>query len=77
MFIYSTEKNLWIEVNLHLDTPRWNHMSVLVQALPRWKLFIFGGSVGYFEEGCIRNFGQLSNDILCITLEENLDNSTI
>lgn len=57
MFVYNTEKNLWIEINIHLDSPRWNHMAVLIQALPRWKLFIFGGSVGYFEEGSVRNFG--------------------
>lgn len=40
-----------MEVNINLDLPRWNHAAILIPALPRWKLFFFGGSAGYFDEG--------------------------
>lgn len=71
MFIYNIEKNLWSEIPLHLDSPRWNFNTILIPSLPNYKLFIFGGSFGYFDEGSVRNFGTLSNDVYCITLNDN------
>lgn len=52
-------------------------MSVIAPSLPNDKLFIFGGSYGYFDEGSVRNFGTLSNDLLCITLNNNPDHYSL
>ena len=77
LYIYEFEKNNWIEVDLNLDTPRWNHSGIVVSALPEWKLFIFGGSSAYFEEGTPRNFGKFKNSILYLDLCKNMDNSKV
>jgi dynein heavy chain len=77
MFIYDIGKNSWTEVNLNLDTPRWNHSAVMVPALPLWKLFFFGGSTGFFEEGAPRNFGTLANSVFYVDLAESIDTSKV
>ncbi len=51
LYVYQVDNNTWIEVNINMDLPRWNHSAILIPALPRWKLFFFGGSSGYFDEG--------------------------
>jgi dynein heavy chain len=75
MYILDLVKNIWSEVNLNFDTPRWNHAAVMVSALPQWKLFLFGGSTGYFEEGAPRNFGTYTNTCMYVELDENIDSS--
>lgn len=74
MFIYDIEKNSWSEVNVNFDSPRWNHSAVVVPALPLPKLFIFGGSTGFFEEGAPRNFGSLTNIVMYFDILDNMDN---
>ena len=75
LYVYQVDNNTWIEVNINMDLPRWNHSAILIPALPRWKLFFFGGSSGYFDEGQPRTFGGLTNQSLYITLEESLEES--
>lgn len=41
--------------------PRWNHCSVLVEAIPTWKFFIFGGEAHEYQEGVARCFGNAVN----------------
>lgn len=77
MFMFNYEKNSWCEINLNFETPRWNHQAVVVPALPEWKLFIFGGSSAFFEEGAPRNFGSVLNSILYVDLKEKLDEAKI
>ncbi len=45
--------------------------------MPKWKLFIFGGSSGYFEEGAPRNFGSVVNSVLYVDLNEKLDDGKV
>ena len=40
---------------------RWNHCSVLVEAIPTWKVFIFGGECAEYNEGNARAFGEYVN----------------
>ena len=77
MFVYSHSKNTWSDVNLNFDTPRWNHSAIVVKSLPEWKVFIFGGSSGYFEEGNPRNFGKVVNTVQHFDLKEDLDNANV
>jgi len=77
MYIFEWEKQIWTEVNLNFETPRWNHSAIVIPALPKWKLFIFGGSSGYFEEGSPRNFGKFVNTVMYLNLNEDLDDTKI
>jgi dynein heavy chain len=36
----------WTEVGSGFGIPRWNHCACSVEAIPHWKVFIFGGSSG-------------------------------
>jgi dynein heavy chain len=33
----------WTNPDIFNEVPRWNHSGVLVEAIPTWKFFIFGG----------------------------------
>ena len=63
MFIYDIKGNKWIDAEISHEVPRWNHSSVMVKAIPSWKFFVFGGSVGSFVEGHARNLGKFSDDL--------------
>lgn len=47
---------------MYMQMPRWNHAGIMVEAIPSWKYFIFGGSQGDFPENGPRNFGTFSNE---------------
>jgi len=40
---FDIEKGEWSDPDIYNDIHRWNHSSVLVEAIPTWKFFIFGG----------------------------------
>lgn len=42
----------------------------MVKAIPSWKYFIFGGSIGNFEEGGNRTTSKMSDE--CFVLDLNL-----
>ena len=48
----------WNDPDIYNDVPRWNHSAIMVEAIPSWKYFIFGGESAYFSEGAARSFGQ-------------------
>jgi dynein heavy chain len=77
MYVFEYEKNIWNEINLNFDMPRWNHSAIVIPALPQWKLFIFGGSSAYFEEGAPRHFGKVLNSVMYLDLPENLEETKI
>lgn len=56
------------------DRPKWNHSSILVPSLPQWKIFVFGGSTAYFEEGADRNFGDFTNKVQYLNINQDLKN---
>jgi len=73
-WIFDAEKKEWTELDTNMEIPRWNHCTTIVPALPKSKIFIFGGSTGYFEEGAPRNFGNMTESILFMEVTDELKN---
>jgi len=71
-WLFDIEKKEWSELDLNMEIPRWNHVVTIVPALPKSKIFIFGGSTGYFEEGSARNFGEMSRQVLYMDVLDEL-----
>jgi dynein heavy chain, axonemal len=51
----------WSDPDIYNDVSRWNHSAIMVEAIPSWKYFIFGGESTNFNEGQVRTFGQYVN----------------
>ena len=61
IFIFDLEKHEWNDSDVSNGVPRWNHGSVLVEAIPTRKFFIFGGECLEYNEGTARAFGEYVN----------------
>ena len=59
--VFDLEKKEWTNPDVFNGVHRWNHSSVLVEAIPTWKFFIFGGECAEYNEGAPRSFGQYVN----------------
>lgn len=59
----------WYDPDIYNETPRWNHCGIMVEAIPSWKYFIFGGETGDFPEGGPRNFGSFTNSACFLDIE--------
>jgi len=59
MFNLATQE--WSDPDIYNEIHRWNHCSVLVEAIPTWKFFIFGGECHEYNEGTPRQFGNYVN----------------
>lgn len=53
--------NEWSDPDIYNDVSRWNHCAIMVEAIPTWKYFIFGGESTNFNEGQARTFGTYVN----------------
>jgi dynein heavy chain len=51
----------WSDPDIYNDVSRWNHSAIMVEAIPTWKYFIFGGESTNFAEGQPRTFGAYVN----------------
>jgi dynein heavy chain len=51
----------WSDPDIYNDIARWNHSAIMVEAIPNWKYFIFGGESANFNEGQARTFGSYVN----------------
>lgn len=58
---FDLDKREWSDNDCINGIHRWNHSSVLVEAIPTWKFFIFGGECAEFMEGLDRKFGNYVN----------------
>ena len=58
----------WSDPDIFNEIPRWNHSSVLVEAIPTWKFFVFGGECAEYQEGTARAFGQYVNSSCVLDL---------
>ena len=65
-YTFDTTTNEWHDLELWYGIPRWNMSAVYVEAIPSDKFFIFGGSVGEFDEGAQRNLGTMTNEIFVL-----------
>jgi len=59
--IFDLEKKEWSDPDIFNGIPRWNHSGILVEAIPTWKYFIFGGECLEYNEGAQRSFGAYVN----------------
>jgi dynein heavy chain len=57
--MFDLETREWSDPDIYnmFPGPRWNHSAVMVEAIPAWKYFIFGGESANFHEGQPRSFG--------------------
>jgi dynein heavy chain len=62
------EKMEWLDCDIFNGVPRWNHTSLLIEAIPTWKFFIFGGECAEYNEGAARSFGEYVNSSCYIDL---------
>jgi dynein heavy chain, axonemal len=69
LIYYSFETKEWSDPDIYIDVSRWNHCSLMVEAIPSWKYFIFGGEATNFAEGQQRAFGQCVNTAAVLDLE--------
>lgn len=61
LLVFDLEKREWTDPDIYNGIHRWNHCSVLVEAIPTWKFFIFGGECAEYNEGTPRSFGEYVN----------------
>lgn len=64
VIILDTEKQEWIEIESTSPLAKWNHSSIMVEAIPNWRYFVFGGSECQYQEGEKRAPGKFSNNVL-------------
>ncbi|KAF0706016.1 hypothetical protein As57867_006830, partial [Aphanomyces stellatus] len=50
LFVLDLATNTWSAPDAKLPVPTWNHACVGVQAVPNWKIFMFGGNSGDLAE---------------------------
>jgi dynein heavy chain, axonemal len=62
LWIYDIQTNEWFDPEISHDQPKWNHVGIMAPSIPSWKYFIFGGSVGSFEEGGNRTLSKVIDD---------------
>jgi len=65
---YDFNTKEWSDPDIFNEVPRWNHCSLLIEAIPTWKFFIFGGECAEYNEGAARSFGQYVNSSCFIDL---------
>lgn len=69
--IYDIENDTWIDPEITHEMPKWNFSSIMVPSIPSWKWFIFGGSVGSFEEGGNRTNAKIVDDVFYFDVDYN------
>lgn len=60
--IYEIETNLWVDPEISHEQPKWNLSAIMAPSIPSWKYFVFGGSVGSFDEGGNRTVSRFVKD---------------
>ena len=66
---FDLDSKMWTDPDIYNEIPRWNHSAIMVEAIPSWKYFIFGGETGEFPEGGPRNFGTCVNTACYLDIE--------
>ena len=62
LYIFDAQSVTWQQSDVSFGPPRWNHSACAVEAIPNWKMFVFGGSVGNLAEKKAAQ-GTFVNDI--------------
>lgn len=61
LILWDMHTKEWTDPDIYNDVSRWNHSGIMVEAIPTWKYFIFGGESSNFAEGQARTFGAYVN----------------
>ncbi|DBA03229.1 TPA: hypothetical protein N0F65_011588 [Lagenidium giganteum] len=61
LFVCDLKTNTWSALQVKLPSPTWNHACVSVQAVPHWKIFMFGGNSGDLAESGTAQGTYLNN----------------
>lgn len=67
--IYNIETNEWTDPELSHEVPKWNLAAIMAPSIPSWKYFVFGGSVGSFEEGGNRTTSKFVDDVFYLDID--------
>lgn len=67
--IYSFEKNEWIDPEISHHNPKWNLSGIMAPSIPSWKYFIFGGSIGAFQEGGNRTTSRFVDEVFYLEVD--------
>jgi len=67
--IYDIEKDEWIDPEIAHEIPKWNMSGMMAPSIPSWKYFVFGGSVGSFEEGGNRTNSRYVDDSFFLDID--------
>ena len=59
----------WTIPDIFNETPRWNFTAVMVEAIPSWKYYVFGGEIGDFPDGGQRRFGNTVNSSCVLDID--------
>ncbi|CAD7974700.1 unnamed protein product [Amoebophrya sp. A25] len=73
-FMLDVENKDWTDMDLNWSVPRWNHCMQLVEAIPSWRVFIFGGSADSLGTG--RSLGVVDDKLGCLLLADKFEWST-
>lgn len=66
---FNIDTKEWSDPEIYNEIPRWNFSAVMVEAIPSWKYFIFGGEKGDFPEGGPRRFGTFINSSCVLDID--------
>jgi len=69
VIVFNLDTKEWYDPDIYNDIPRWNHSAMMVEAIPSWKYFVFGGESGEFPEGGPRHFGHCVNSACYLDIE--------
>lgn len=61
IWCFNLDTKEWTDPDIYNEIPRWNHSCALVEAIPTWKFFVFGGECAEYQEGTPRTFGAYVN----------------
>ena len=68
--IFDIETLTWQQIDSNYGVPRWNHSCCAVEAIPNWKMFIFGGCSGVLDDKTNAQ-GTYVNDVAVLDTGSN------
>jgi len=69
VIVFDLNTKEWSDPDIYNDAQRWNHSAIMVEAIPSWKYFIFGGEITNYHEGHPRTFGECDNTSYYLDIE--------
>lgn len=69
VIVFDLHTREWNDPDIYNGIPRWNHSAIMVEAIPSWKYFIFGGEAAEFSEGGNRKFGNCENSACYLDID--------